>query len=223
MRNKVLAVFAALTATLVTVGLLTREEATALPEKLEVRVTVGEKQQQPTHLATCAVRFDDACRQMWHMKQYDTVQMPVTRIIHDKPEKNESGGEDDATLYVEVQLPPSVAKQDGEKCLDSMDWQRCRYVACEKGACDKWQDAQPFAVVRAVSTHVIPDCRDEGGRWDDKHAPVDCLGVGPFGNQDGSPRWRGCNVTPREYATGAACLDAPTDVVLGGESLVDSL
>lgn len=62
---------------------------------------------------------------------------------------------------------------------------------------------------------VIPDCSLPDGGWDD-NAVVDCRGTGPFGNiGDGSPRWRGCNVTPAQFATGAACVPVECSVVAG--------
>lgn len=63
---------------------------------------------------------------------------------------------------------------------------------------------------------VIPNCwtLPDGG-WDD-NAVVDCRGTGPFGNAgDGSPRWRGCNVTPAQFSTGAACVPVECSVVAG--------
>lgn len=44
---------------------------------------------------------------------------------------------------------------------------------------------------------------------------VDCRGIGPYGLPDGGPRWRGFNVTPREYAVGAACVPVECGVAAG--------
>lgn len=44
---------------------------------------------------------------------------------------------------------------------------------------------------------------------------VDCKGIGPYGLEDGGPRWRGYNVTPREYAVGADCLPSACVIVSG--------
>ena len=69
---------------------------------------------------------------------------------------------------------------------------------------------------RVTPPCVIPDCwtLSDGG-WDDS-AVVDCNGTGPFGDQPGgTPRWRGCNVTPAQYATGAACIPVECSVVAG--------
>lgn len=69
---------------------------------------------------------------------------------------------------------------------------------------------------RATPPCTIPDCWvGDGGAWDD-NAVVDCRGTGPFGEfPGGEPRWRGCNVTPAAYATGAACVPVECSVVAG--------
>jgi hypothetical protein len=56
---------------------------------------------------------------------------------------------------------------------------------------------------RVTPPCVIPDCSLSDGGWDDNGPPVDCYGKGPFGNQDGTPRWRGCNVTPAQFSSAA--------------------
>ena len=69
---------------------------------------------------------------------------------------------------------------------------------------------------RVTPPCVIPNCwtLPDGG-WDD-NAVVDCRGTGPFGNAgDGSPRWRGCNVTPAQFSMGAACVPVECSVVAG--------
>lgn len=68
---------------------------------------------------------------------------------------------------------------------------------------------------------VIPDCRRVTGRlgWDSSHEAVDCLGVGPLGEADGGPRWRGCSVLPRAYSTGTACVASRCTVVAGEDPL----
>lgn len=73
----------------------------------------------------------------------------------------------------------------------------------------------------AASACVIPDCRRVTGRlgWDSNHEAVDCLGVGPLGEADGGPRWRGCNVGPRQYMRGAACLPSRCTVIAGEDPL----
>lgn len=63
---------------------------------------------------------------------------------------------------------------------------------------------------------MLPLCLGSDGGWDDK-AVVDCRGVGPYGEQDGGPRWRGCNVTPVAYAVGSACVPTECGVVGGGD------
>jgi len=63
---------------------------------------------------------------------------------------------------------------------------------------------------------VIPDCSLSDGGWDDNGPEVDCLGVGPFGEfPGGEPRWRGCNVGPAQFMTGAACIPVECSVVAG--------
>lgn len=68
---------------------------------------------------------------------------------------------------------------------------------------------------RVTPPCVMPDCwtLPDGG-WDD-NAVVDCRGVGPFGIADGGPRWRGCNVTPAQFATGAQCVPVECSTVAG--------
>lgn len=63
---------------------------------------------------------------------------------------------------------------------------------------------------------AIPLCLGGDGGWDD-NAVVDCRGVGPFGTADGGPRWRGCNVTPSQYTTGAACVPVECSAVAGDD------
>lgn len=74
------------------------------------------------------------------------------------------------------------------------------------------------------SACVIPDCRRTTGRlgWDSNHGEVDCRGVGPLGEADGGPRWRGCNVGPREYMRGAACLPSRCIVIAGEDPLSEA-
>lgn len=68
---------------------------------------------------------------------------------------------------------------------------------------------------RVMPPCVIPDCSLVDGGWDDNGPEVDCRGIGPFGISDGGPRWRGCNVTPASFATGAACIPVECSVVSG--------
>jgi hypothetical protein len=67
---------------------------------------------------------------------------------------------------------------------------------------------------------VIPDCRDRllPSGWDEQHAPVDCLAVGPYA-MGGPPRWRGCAVMAAEYAVGTECLQARCSVTAGDDPL----
>jgi hypothetical protein len=69
---------------------------------------------------------------------------------------------------------------------------------------------------RVTPPCVIPDCSLPDGGWDDNGPEVDCRGIGPFGTfPDGLPRWRGCNVGPSQYMTGAACIPVECSVVSG--------
>lgn len=67
-------------------------------------------------------------------------------------------------------------------------------------------DAGVELVAYPESPCVIPDCSSSDGGWDDNGPQVDCLPSGPYGLPDGGPRWGGCNVMPRAYAVGTACL-----------------
>lgn len=62
---------------------------------------------------------------------------------------------------------------------------------------------------------VIPDCSLPDGGWNDDGPEVACRGIGPFGTEDGGPRWRGCNTMPASFATGAACIPVECSVVAG--------
>ena len=66
---------------------------------------------------------------------------------------------------------------------------------------------------------AIPLCLGSDGGWDD-NAVVDCKFGGPFGEQDGGPRWRGCNTGPSQYASGTACVPVECGVV-AGDSLTE--
>lgn len=69
---------------------------------------------------------------------------------------------------------------------------------------------------RVTPPCVIPDCSLPDGGWNDDGPEVDCRGTGPFGMfPGGEPRWRGCNVGPSQYMTGAACIPVECSVVSG--------
>lgn len=106
-----------------------------------------------------------------------------------------------------------------------------RSDACEVYGCMHYDDLvdaglrpNPFSnrycnalnrVSLVPSPCMLPNCytRPDGG-WDDD-AVVDCRGTGPYGEADGGPRWRGCNVTPREFSVGPSCLPVECSVVAG--------
>lgn len=77
-------------------------------------------------------------------------------------------------------------------------------------ALDTLQDGGAVLVVYRESPCVLPACVDDVG-------PVDCLATGAYGLPDGGPRWRGCNVLPREFAVGAECLPAACGTTAGEE------
>lgn len=52
------------------------------------------------------------------------------------------------------------------------------------------------------------------GGWEES-VPVDCRFSGPYGEADGGPRWRGFNVGPKEYSSGADCIPVECSVVSG--------
>ena len=80
---------------------------------------------------------------------------------------------------------------------------------------------------RVTPPCVIPDCSLPDGGWDDNGPPVDCYGNGLFGNGDGSPRWRGCNVWNASFASAAdggtptQCL--PVECSVSGDPSIDVL
>ena len=74
-------------------------------------------------------------------------------------------------------------------------------------------------IALAESPCAIPLCLGSDGGWDD-NAVVDCRATGPYGEQDGGARWRGCNATPSQHTTGAACVPVACGV-LAGDDLVE--
>lgn len=83
---------------------------------------------------------------------------------------------------------------------------------------DESHDAYVLTAVDAGSECVVPDCRGWGG-WDERHAPVDCLGIGVMGEADGGPRWNGCVSQPRAYMTGGQCLPSACVLPAGVDPL----
>jgi hypothetical protein len=176
---------------------------TAIDADSASKVEVG-----ASHWVTCPVRFTDDCRARLQQRRYATVRMPVRM-----PGAPDGG---DAGL---PELP------EGPECLSVVDWGAC---SIEEAAPEDKE--RPWADIRtsltpapAASAYVVPDCRDDAGRWVDMHAPVDCYAVGALGAPDGGPRWFGCNVFPRRWSAGTQCLDAPTGVIWLGDRLEDSL
>lgn len=162
---------------------------------------------QPTHLATCPVRVEPACAAAYGTGLYETVRFPVFV----------TGTPGDANGF-DVLLPPRTSRVAG-RCLEVMDWSRCTLEVVTApmmaAVMAYWDSDVPLQVMRGSSTHVIPDCREADGGWNDQHAPVDCTTF------DGG--WRGCNVLPRSAMTGTRCLSAPSSVVRAGERIEGSL
>jgi hypothetical protein len=81
--------------------------------------------------------------------------------------------------------------------------------ACVLSACDSLcAAATPIRV--ETPTCRVPDCRTADGGWDEAHAPVDCLS-----SLGGAPAWRGCNVIPSAYASGAQCVPVECAAFVG--------
>jgi hypothetical protein len=118
---------------------------------------------------------------------------------------------------------------------DSLQYRQdgCEVLTCQQS--EVAQDAGTFTnpyqtpfcgalnrLALQVAPCMIPNCwgLPDGG-WDDNagevgHIPApDCKGVGPYGEMDGGARWRGCNVAPREWSVGSACLPVSCSVVAG--------
>lgn len=133
---------------------------------------------------------------------------------------------------VGVDLDASVADDGGDSDAvdDSLQY---RNDACEVFGCAQYDDLidaglrpNPFAnrycgalnrLSLVPSPCMIPDGRLADGGWldDAPEGAIDCRFTGPYGTQDGGPRWRGVNVGPREFAVGSQCLPVECSVVSG--------
>lgn len=60
----------------------------------------------------------------------------------------------------------------------------------------------------------IPNGWRADGGWDES-SPVDCRFGGPYGEMDGGLRWRGFNVGPSQFTSGADCIPVECSVVAG--------
>jgi hypothetical protein len=112
----------------------------------------------------------------------------------------------------------------GEDSVD--DSLQFRLDDCEVTTCGTFDagDGSNFCgrlnrLMAVTAPCAIPLCLGSDGGWDD-NAVVDCRATGPFGEQDGGARWRGCNSTPSQYTTGAACVPVECGV-LAGDDLVE--
>ena len=109
----------------------------------------------------------------------------------------------------------------------------CEVLTCQQAvdAQDAGTFANPYAngfcgalnrLALQPAPCMLPNCYvlSDGG-WDDNageagHAAApNCRGIGPYGEADGGARWRGCNVTPRDFAVGPDCLPVECSVVSG--------
>jgi len=127
----------------------------------------------------------------------------------------DAGGADDAGEDVEVDDSLQFRLDD------------CQHYSCAQYdvAVDAGAMPNPFATRFCAALNrlaavpapcALPLCLGTDGGWDDS-AVVDCMAGGPYGNQDGSPRWRGCNVVPSQYASGTACVPSECSVVAGDD------
>ncbi len=104
---------------------------------------------------------------------------------------------------------------------------QCEMLTCPQA--DNAEDAGTFSNPYATrfcgalnrlalqpSPCMIPNgWRSDGGWCEEECGIVNCKGVGPYGLPDGGPRWRGFNVTPRDYATGPDCVPVECGVQAG--------
>lgn len=135
----------------------------------------------------------------------------------------------------DVDLDASVGSDDGGDNDDVDDAWQYVTTACTWLTCNQFNDGvdagvylSPYAngclgglnrLALQTSPCMIPNGwgRAADGGWCEEECggEVDCRAIGPYGEQDGGPRWRGFNVTPREYAVGAACVPVECGVVSG--------
>ena len=125
---------------------------------------------------------------------------------------------------VNVDLDAGNDSDGGEDAVD--DSLQFRLDDCSATTCPNYDagDGSNFCgrlnrLMMVTAPCAIPLCLGSDGGWDD-NAVVDCRATGPFGEQDGGPRWRGCNATPSQYTTGAACVPVECGV-LAGDDLVE--
>lgn len=131
-----------------------------------------------------------------------------------------------------IDLDASVGSDDGGDNDDVDDAFQYATSSCSLLTCTQFDDgvtagtyASPYAngclgglnrLALQPMPCMLPDpfkFSPDGGWYEG--TPVDCKGIGPYGESDGGPRWRGFNVTPREYAVGADCLPSACVIVSG--------
>lgn len=131
-------------------------------------------------------------------------------------------------------LPPDDGGTDGDGEGTDVD-NAMQFGGCEVMTCSQTDTAQ--ANTTFTNPYVNPFCgalnrlalqpspcmipngwgRETDGGWcEEACGQVDCLCGGPVTVvDDGTPRWRGFNVCPRQYAVGAACVPVECSVVAG--------
>lgn len=144
-----------------------------------------------------------------------------------------------------VDLDASVGVDDGGDSDDVDDAFQFRLDDCTAQACVDYDAgaglfANPFCnnlnrLVMVPAPCMMPNGWDRGadGGWceeteclganggtrtcaaGDTCGPVDCRCSGPYGLPDGGPRWRGFNVCPVQFASGAACVPTECGVSAG--------
>ncbi len=131
-----------------------------------------------------------------------------------------------------VDLDAGVGADDGGDNDDVDNSLQYRNDSCEIFGCQQYDylvdagfRANPFVnrfcnnlnrLMLVPSPCMIPNgWRADGGWCEEECGVVDCRFGGPYGEQDGGPRWRGFNTGPREFATGADCVPVECGVVSG--------
>ena len=130
-----------------------------------------------------------------------------------------------------VDLDASVDDSTGDGDTVDESWQYAT-TSCAIYSCPVYDDmvdagtrSNPFAnafcgalnrLALVPSPCMVPNgWRADGGWCEEECGVVDCKGIGPHGEMDGGPRWRGFNVGPREYMQGADCVPVECSVVAG--------
>lgn len=103
----------------------------------------------------------------------------------------------------------------------------CELLTCQQA--DSAEDAGTFlnpytnrfcAALNRLALQPAPcfipnGWREDGGWCEESCGEVNCKGVGPYGELDGGPRWRGFNVGPRQFMQGPDCIPVECGVQAG--------